>query len=40
MRMGDYFEDFVEQETRTLGMTVEQVRDWQPPKKVGKRKKK
>ncbi len=37
MRMGDYFESFVEQEARTLGLTVAAVRAWQPPKK-GSRK--
>ncbi|MCY2987409.1 MAG: BREX-2 system adenine-specific DNA-methyltransferase PglX, partial [Planctomycetota bacterium] len=33
MRMGDYFASFVEQEARTLGLTVAAVRAWQPLKK-------
>jgi hypothetical protein len=37
MRMGDYFESFVEQEARTLGLTVAAVRAWQPPKKGSRR---
>jgi len=37
MRMGDYFESFVDQEARAMGMTVEDVRKWEPAKK-GKRK--
>jgi hypothetical protein len=31
--MEDYFRDFVREEARSLGVTVEQVRDWQPPAK-------
>jgi len=37
MRMGDYFDSFVEQEARTLGLTVAAVRAWQPPKKAARR---
>jgi len=37
MRMGDFFANFVEQEARTLGLTVADVRDWRPVKK-GSRK--
>jgi Domain of unknown function (DUF7008) len=36
--MGDYFRDFVREEARTLGVTVEQIRAWQPPTKGSKRK--
>ena len=40
MRMGDYFEGFVEGECRTLQLTREQLKDWRPPagKNVRKRK--
>ena len=37
--MGDYFEDFVNQEARRMGMTLEKVRDWQPPNRTGRKKK-
>ena len=37
MRMGDYFDSFVEQEARTLGLTVAAVRAWQPPKKAARK---
>jgi hypothetical protein len=37
-RLGDYFESFVEEEARTLGMTVSDIRSWQPPKKSTQRK--
>jgi hypothetical protein len=30
MRMGDYFESFVEQEARAIAMTTDEVRRWQP----------
>jgi hypothetical protein len=33
-RLGDYFEGFVKDEARTLGLTVEDVRKWEPPKKT------
>ena len=29
LRMGDYFEQFVREEVRTLGTTVEAIRRWQ-----------
>lgn len=29
-RMGDYYEGFVRDEARTLGVTLEQLRDWKP----------
>jgi hypothetical protein len=32
-RMGDYFESFVDEEARELGLTPEQIRSWQPPDK-------
>ena len=36
--LGDYFENFIEDEARTLGMTLEDVRAWEPPKKVKKKR--
>ena len=38
--LGDWFADFIDDEARTLGITVEKVRQWEPPKKVKKRAKK
>ncbi len=40
--MGDYFEDFVDEEARALGLSVEQIKAWTPPKKTrtGKSRKK
>ncbi len=32
--MGDYFEDFVNEEARALGLTIEQIESWTPPKKT------
>ena len=38
--MGDYFEGFVKDEARTLGLTVDDVQNWQPKKtKKAKRSK-
>ncbi len=34
VRMGDYFEDFVNEEARALGLTIEQIESWTPPKKT------
>jgi N-6 DNA Methylase len=31
--MGDYFEAFVQEEARNLGLTIEQIRTWTPPEK-------
>ena len=39
-RLGDYFANFVEDEARTLGKTVDDVRQWTPPAKTKTRKKK
>ena len=38
--LGDYFENFIEDEARNLGMTLDDVRNWEPPKKVKRAKKK
>jgi hypothetical protein len=35
--MGDYFEGFVQEESRNLGMTLDQIRAWQPPQRSGRR---
>jgi N-6 DNA Methylase len=38
MGMGDYFEGFVQDEARQLGRTIEDVRAWQPPGRVSRRR--
>jgi len=38
--MGDYFEGFIQEETRQMNKTAEEVKNWQPPKKKGGRKRK
>ena len=38
--MGDYFEGFIQDEARQMNKTVEEVRNWQPPKKRSGRKRK
>jgi hypothetical protein len=38
MRLGDYFADFIDDEARNLGLTIEDVRRWEPPKKVKKKR--
>ena len=41
-RMGDYFEGYLAEEAKALGMSVEQVMAWTPPekpKKAGRKKK-
>jgi hypothetical protein len=38
MRLGDYFADFIDDEARNLGMTIEDVRKWDPPKAVKKKR--
>ena len=37
MRMGDYFEGFVNEEARQLNKTLPEIKAWTPPKKVVKR---
>jgi hypothetical protein len=34
--MGDYFEGFIQEEARQMGKTVEEIKNWQPPKKSKK----
>jgi len=36
LRMGDYFEGFVNEEARNLGKTLSEIKAWVPPKKVAK----
>ena len=36
MRMGDYFEGFVNEEARQLNKTIPEIKGWTPPKKVAK----
>ena len=31
MRMGDYFEGFIQDEARQMGKTLTEIRAWQPP---------
>ena len=37
MAMGDYFEGFIQEEARKLGKTIDEVKAWEPPKKVRKK---
>jgi hypothetical protein len=38
--MADYFEDFVQEEARQMGKTVDEIKNWEPPKKSKKPAKK
>ena len=33
--MGDYFEGFLQEESRSLGLTLEAIKAWQPPQRSG-----
>lgn len=37
-RMGDYFEGFINEEARTLGKTIPEIKSWQPPARTGGRR--
>jgi hypothetical protein len=39
MRMGDYFEGFIQEEARQMGKTLDQITVWQPPKTTARRRK-
>jgi hypothetical protein len=39
LRMGDYFEGFVNEEAHNLGKTLYEIKAWVPPKKVAARRK-
>jgi hypothetical protein len=34
--MGDYFEGFLQEEARNLGLTLDTIRAWQPPQRTGR----
>ena len=36
LRMGDYFEGFINEEARQLGKTVPEIKAWEPPKKTAR----
>jgi len=33
-RMGDYFEGFLQEESRNLGLTLDEIKAWQPPQRT------
>ena len=35
--MGDYFEGFLQEESRNLGLTLDEIRAWQPPQRTASR---
>jgi hypothetical protein len=35
--IGDDFEGFVQEEARNLGLTLDQIKAWQPPQRAGVR---
>jgi hypothetical protein len=37
MRMGDYFEGFVQEEARKLGLTLDTIKSWRPPERLRSR---
>lgn len=39
MGLGDFFRSFVEEEARRMGKTLDEIRGWQPPAKLGRKKK-
>ncbi|NEQ34613.1 MAG: SAM-dependent methyltransferase, partial [Leptolyngbya sp. SIO4C5] len=39
LKMGDYYAGFIDDEARQMGLTLEAVQIWDPPKKKGKRRK-
>jgi len=39
MQMGDYFEGFIQEESRQMGKTLDQIKAWEPPKKAIRRRK-
>lgn len=36
--MGDYFEGFIQEEARQIGKTLDEIKNWKPPKKSAKKK--
>jgi hypothetical protein len=39
-RLGDFYESFLDDEARALGLTMQDLRDWRPPAQTKGRKKK
>jgi hypothetical protein len=37
MPMGDYFEGFLQEESRNLGLSLDQIKAWQPPQRAARR---
>jgi hypothetical protein len=37
IRMGDYFEGFVQDEARQMGKTVGEIKSWRPPQRTSRR---
>ena len=35
--MGDYFENYINEEARQIGKTLPDVKAWQPPQRTGAR---
>jgi len=35
--MGDYFEGFLKEESRSIGLTLDQIRAWRPPQRTARR---
>jgi hypothetical protein len=40
MHMGDYFEGFIQEESRQMGKTLDQIKAWEPPQKTARRRRK
>lgn len=40
MRMGDYFDNFVQEQARQMSKTLDEIKDWQVPKKTRRSKRK
>ncbi|HEY9751547.1 MAG TPA: hypothetical protein V6C46_01240 [Coleofasciculaceae cyanobacterium] len=40
LKMGDYYEGFIQEEARCMGLIVEEIRDWEPPKTKSKGRRK
>jgi len=38
--MGDYFEGFINEEARQLGKTIQEIREWVPPARTIRKKRK
>jgi hypothetical protein len=37
VRMGEYFEGFVQEESRNLGLALDEIKAWKPPQRSGGR---